>query len=116
MQIDYTAWRFWFDFFQVAGTLGIAIYVWLINKHKATNSRIDRVEGEFDERLDKIADRVTVTELEIKHMPSRDDINRLNSRIEELHGDLHEIAGGVTGLRRAVDLMNEFLINQGSKK
>lgn len=69
------------------------------------------IEGRMTEQ-DKTIARLDEA---VKHAPTHTDIKELSKRIEELHGDLKEVVGSLTGIRRAVDLMNEYLLNKGER-
>lgn len=101
---DYLAWRFWFDILQFAGICFIGIYSWWSNRERVTNKRFK----EHHQRL-------TALENQVKHVPSQKQYDELSGRIGTLHSDLQGIKGQLKGIGRAVDLMNEFLINQGGK-
>lgn len=94
----------------------IGISVWWNNREKVTNARFKKSE----ERVTKVEARVSTVETKVEAMPvcsshSRMEANdtKLMDRLDDLHGDIRELAGGVKGLSRAVDLMNEHLINKG---
>jgi hypothetical protein len=137
--INYVAWSFWREIIVLGGLVANIVYTWWINREKVTAKRFAALEKDVAQRVTKadleaivanqgapcrthlsrtigLEDRATRAELEIKHLPNHADLAKLSSRIEEIHADLHEIAGGVSGLRRAVDLMNEYLINNGGKR
>lgn len=59
----------------------------------AFNSRINDLRGDLDGKFTK-------------------SIHALDVRLDSLHGDIRELTGTVRGLNRAVDLMNEYLINK----
>lgn len=111
---NYQSLNFYFQIFQFLVTAFIGIYVWWSNREKVTNRRFEGHES-----------RIVQLESESKH-PSCEYHPRLESRIEKMrvgfeekitavHGDTREIKGSLTGLARAVDLMNEHLINKGGK-
>ncbi len=104
-QIDYTAWRFWMDVLQMVATVLIGVYVWWTSRERVTTKRFQNQE-----------DRITVLEVTAKNAPVCKHHDQLSGRIEDIRGDLRELTGSVNGVRRAVDLMNEFLINNGAKK
>lgn len=52
---------------------------------------------------------------EIRNLPQHRHIQELSGRVEQINGGVEKVAGRLDGLARAVDLMNEFLINQGGK-
>lgn len=103
--MDYPAWKFWIDAAQLGGLCAIGIYTWWTNREKVTNRRFQDHE-----------DRIIVLEITAKNAPVCQHHGELAHRIEDIHGDLRELSGSVNGVKRAVDLMNEFLINQGSNK
>lgn len=53
---------------------------------------------------------------EIRNLPQHRHLQEVGERISKLHGEIHEVAGSLKAVARSVDLINEFLINQGGKK
>ena len=53
--------------------------------------------------------------VELDHLPSQAQFGELNKSILALNGELQNTQGRLEGINRAVDLINEFLINQGGK-
>lgn len=103
-QIDYTAWRFWFDLMQLGGICAIGVYSWWSNREKVTTRKFREHET-----------RIVQLENDVRHPNCQYHLG-FEARLDTLHGDIRELAGGVKGLRRAVDLMNEYLINNGGKR
>lgn len=102
--IDYSALRFWLNILQLTGICAIGIYTWWTNRERVTNKR-------FKEHHH----RLVTLENQIKYSPTQTQYEALSTRIDRLHGDLREISGNLRGINRAVDLINEYLINQGGK-
>ncbi len=131
--IDYTAWRFWFDVGQSVGTIAIAIYVYFMTRRKAVDQRFVKIESsitralkehrdDLDERCSQRKTRIETIErearatvLKLENVPSHKDLAKLSERINDLNGSMSELNGRLGGINRAVDLINEFLINQGGK-
>ena len=122
MTIDYEAWRFWIGIFQLIGTVVLGDYVGWSNREKVTRKRFETLEGRVGkvegetkdcpvhrEKTNGLEMAVTKLNGEVKNLPTQRSITELNTTLSELKGQ-------VRGLAAAVDLMNEFLINQGGKK
>lgn len=83
-------------------------YIRRENKDKVTNERFRGIE-----------DRVAGLEGKVKSMPvcgnhgrMEDNDVKLFARFDDLHGDIRELTGGVKGLTRAVDMINEYLLKE----
>ena len=142
--IDYAAWKFWFDVAQSIGTILIGVYVYFMTRKKGLDKRFEKIEAgiskELKDHRKEIDDRCTrrhegidtslnvyrqcidslersdqALDLKMQHMPTHHDIKELSGRIDLLHGTMSELNGRLSGINRAVDLINEFLINQGGK-
>ncbi len=136
--MNYEAWRFWMGVAQLVGTLAIGVYVWWTNREKITNKRFRALEKDVAKKTSEAAvqsliekhvpgcpnaakavamdSKLTRLEAELRSMPGRTEIQHLNDNIAELSNDLGKLHGKLGGINRAVDLINEFLINQGGKK
>jgi hypothetical protein len=53
---------------------------------------------------------------EIAHLPSRSEIQELANSMRALGEKIGNLDGRMSGVNRAVDLMNQFLIEQGGKR
>lgn len=73
---------------------------------------IKQYEQETGERIRTNEKKIERIGAEIRNLPQHRHITELSVRVEQLHGDVHEVIGALPGLKRAVDLMNEFLINR----
>lgn len=125
--IDYTSAKFWFEVARTGVAVGAWVYVWWVNRKKAMEKRFSLIERTMRATIEKFENRIDsrcngntsrITELEtakvsmvaqLEHMPKHSDIKELTSKISELNGRL-------SGINRAVDLINQFLINQGGKE
>ncbi len=105
--MDYTAGKFWFDVLQWFITLGIGVYAWLTNRHRATREQIAEVEK-----------RLTRTEETIKHLPDDDELGKMYDRINALHvqlsavnASLGAIGDTMKSVQRSVSVINDYLLN-----
>jgi len=111
MEWDWAALKFLLDLGTATGVVGVGVYSWWVGRNHATRSAIDSV----GERVSCVEDRVACVERDMRHLPTSAHIADLHDRIATLGGDLREIKGALQGLARAVDLINEHLINQGRR-
>lgn len=97
-------------------TWGVALYMYLANKNKATNSRIGELERDIDTKLDAHADRLARLEQDVRHGPQHGDLKRIHGRIDEVAGSMRRLEGEFGGASRTLTLIHEFLLNNGGKK
>lgn len=106
--MDYPVVKFWMDVAQFALTIAVWLYVWQSNRHRVTAERIEAIEevqaaqGRSLERLDE----------HIRHLPGHSDVGGIYKRIDDVHGDLRQVVGRLDGLSRAVDLINQHLLDR----
>lgn len=86
------------------GLVVVGVYTWWSNRDKATKAAIDRVEK-----------RVIRVEEDMRHQPTRAELQQLGVRIGDLHADLQELVGSFRGVQRAVDLMHQHLLDRSGK-
>lgn len=110
-ELNYPAWRFWVDIFQMTFMAAVSVYVWWTNRDKARNEQIAAVQSEVAE----VRREVELLDAEVKHLPSREDMRRLWERLDMLGGKVEGVATSVQSVRRTVDLINQHLISRGDK-
>ena len=115
MLLDYPAMKFLLDLIQMVITLLIGLYVWQSNRHRVTNERISELESDMDERLDKYAERITTLEVRAGAAPTHDDLKRMHKRLDIMNGELQHLSGESSAARRTLDLIHEYLMNNGGK-
>jgi len=84
---------------------GNVIYTWWVNREKVTAAKFRLLE----QRLVEVEFAARSTPLCCHH----EDLDR---RLTHLLGEVREMSGTLKGLNRAVDLMNEHLLNGGCRK
>jgi hypothetical protein len=110
MTLDYEALKFWMGFIQFVGMIGVGIYAWYASRQKATAKAVEDLDRQINGRVDVHSDRITRAEITLEHLPTHKDISEISTRIESMHGEISRMSGTVTGINRAVDLMNEHLL------
>ena len=75
-------------------TWGVALYVYLANKNKVTNERINNLQTDIEIWKGSHATRIAVLETDAVHLPSHKDLSSINERIHEVAtkdlADIHE--------------------------
>lgn len=129
--IDYTSARFWFDVSRAIFTIAIAVYVYFATRKKAVDERFRKMEAHIseaikehrstiDDRCEKRLDRINSLDkadqqmaIKMESFPSSEDLKDMAKRIDETREAMKELTGRLTGINRAVDLINEYLLNKG---
>jgi hypothetical protein len=136
LDLNYTAWWFWINVFQMVCTAALGLYVWWTNREKVTGARFLSLERQVAERataqalkdaehkrdgrceqhkeaLSLVEKSVIEVRSELDHLPTQKQFNQLNVSISDLNGSLQKTAGRLEGINRVVDLINEHFINRG---
>lgn len=87
------------------------VYTWIAQRRKATQDQIAAINEDFA----KLRERVSIVENDVSHLPDHKEITKLREMIGQLNKELAETLGGLNGLKRAVDIMNQHLIDQSGK-
>jgi hypothetical protein len=148
--LNYAEWKFWLDVMVLVGVAANTGYTWWTNREKVTNRRFKAQEDEIaaiksmlgnipatcskhaknEGRLDGHNDRLaqhkellTSIETEFKHLPKRDDlekvyerINKVSSQMADLKAEVGKISGAMLGITHITEMINDFLVQQGGKK
>lgn len=99
--MDYGSARFWADIGQWVFNAIVALYLWLHRRNQATVEQVDQNEKDILE-----------LRVGLKTLPSQNQIAGMTREIKTLIGEVGEMKGRLGGINRAVDLMNEHLINK----
>jgi len=122
-EVNWDAMRFGFDVSQLVFMAGVTIYVWWKNRSTATKSAIEEVDSkvtvikrDLDVRLNKLNQRVSLTEQNIKHLPDHEDLGAIHEKVNEVARTMSEMSGELRGMNRTLTLMNDYFINGGKDK
>ena len=86
-------------------TWGLAFYIHLINKDKATTDRMERLEGDLVQRLSQHSDRLTKVESQLSNMPSHTDLGKLYDRLNDQSRDVARMAGELSQINDNLRLL-----------
>lgn len=113
---DLSFWKFVFDIAQLAITVGIAIYVWILSKHKVNATKIAKLEDAHNAELNSVKTRLTEVETTVKYLPNRTQISRIHKRIDELSQGVHAMEGELKGVTDNTAMILQALIKKGENK
>ena len=110
--MNYEAWRFWIDILQTVLTAAVGVYVWLVTRTRVNAARISKMEDDLDARLDGHDRRLTRIEGAVEHGPTRDDLGRIHTRIDEVAAAIARIEGESHAAARNLDLIHQHLLER----
>ncbi len=137
--MNYAVWKFWIDVVVLLVVAGNWLYTWRSNREKVTTVRFEELEkavakratraeleeakvkrdgkcGSHQAGTKKLESSLSALQLEVSKLPSRSEIKELSDSMRILSKEIGNLDGRMSGVNRAVDLINEFLIEQGGKK
>jgi len=76
------------------------------------SNRHDARFGAMAEKIDHAEDRISRVEVELRHLPDHDTVNRLESTIEKLHGEVRVLAERVKPISAIADRVQEALLEK----
>lgn len=94
-------------------TWGVALYMYLANKDKATNGRISELQRDIDGKLDDHAERITALEARAESAPTHEDLGGIHSKINEVSDQCAALAGEFKGVRSLLTTIHEHLLRSG---
>lgn len=110
--MDYEAWQFWIDILQAVVTAAVWIYVWLVTRTRVNAARISKMKEDLDARLDGHGRRLMRLEGAVEHGPTRDDLGRIHTRIDEVAAAIARIEGESHAAARNLDLIHQHLLER----
>ena len=110
--MDWDAARFWLDVAQFAMLGGIGFYVHIVTRQRVTERQFEDMKDSLTESLNGFGQRLARAEEAQRHGPTHGDMSGLSKELSEVRGDLQRRAGGLEGIRRAVDSINQHLLNK----
>lgn len=112
--MDWETLRVWLallQIMQILVTAAVGIAAWRISRGRARRAEIVSLQDE----IGGVRTRVHDVEADLRHLPKHADLQSMGERLEQVHRDLRELSGAFGGLRRAVDLMNQYLLDHRDK-
>lgn len=98
----------WLSLAALLISVGGVVYAWLTAASKANTGALSQVNA-------KIADhaaRVAAVEFELKHLPDKESVHRLELAMADMKGQLSTLSSASDGTHRALLRMEDFLMNR----
>lgn len=86
-------------------TWGVALYMYLSNKNKATNAKIDALAEELNKSIIDHGNRLT----KVESGPTHQDLAKLHEKSNDVRADLSKLTGLVTGMNRLLSSIDDHL-------
>jgi tetrahydromethanopterin S-methyltransferase subunit G len=113
--LDYKALSFWLQAAQALLTGAVFLYVWVTSRQKANTTAIKEVHASLSEEINKVDDRLIQVEKDIEYAPSRADFDKMSSRINTISDSVNHVEGELKQMNNTLQMINDHLINQGSR-
>ncbi len=100
--------------FRVAEFLMVSaasFYMYISNKNKATNSRLDVLEKRIDDKLDVHGERIT----KLEGGPTHGHLVEVHERITDVAVNISNLSGEMLGMKTVLNLIHEHLLNGKNK-
>jgi len=114
------------EFFQTYGPLLVMIVqfivlwvLWSLRKNFCTTERCEEhrkaLLSTHAEAKSETSGEIRALKSKIEKLPDREEIREFSREVGKLNNALGELKGRLTGIGRAVDLMNQHLLNNGKE-
>lgn len=106
---DWTAWKFWADAAWYCISACAVVFVAVCNVKKARTKEVTAVK----DRAQALETRVTVLETEAL---SKEELGAVHDRINLISDQVSKMDGKMDGVKGTVDMIQEYLLNNGEKR
>lgn len=94
-------------------TWGVALYMYLANKNKVTNERINKLQEDLDEWKDDHSERIAVLETRAKGVPTHDDMGGIHERITAVDLKVSAQGGKLDGIDATLRMLLARITEKG---
>lgn len=94
-------------------TWGVALYMYLANKNKVTNARINDLQEDIDEWKDDHADRIARLETHIQGAPNHAHLGGLHEKVNSVRNEVSGIAGRLDGIDASLRQLTNIIMQKG---
>jgi septal ring factor EnvC (AmiA/AmiB activator) len=108
--VDITVLKNWLGAVALIVSLSGVVYAWLTSRSKDNTSRLNSVETDLVDH----GTRIQSIENELKHMPSKDDVNELKLQMSEMDGSIGRMSENLRSVNKTVNRVEEYLLKDKS--
>ena len=94
-------------------TWGVALYMYLANKNKVTNERINALQDDIDDWKDDHTERIVALEATAKGAPNHSHLGGLHEKINTVGNDVSGIAGRLDGIESTLRQLTSEILKRG---
>lgn len=104
-----------FQLLNALATVGVWIYVRYGDRNSEVDRRFDSLENAVDIRIDTLEKNHAAMKSSLAGAPTHHDLARIHTRIDEVARGISHIQGEFSGTSKTVDLIHNYLMNNGAK-
>ena len=108
--IDYGKVGFYWDIAQGVFLLLMAIYTYVVNRTKANQQSIKKLESNFN----NLSNQVKLMERELKHLPDDQAIAKIHNRIDQVGQGVKHLEGQLGQINNTVSMIQQYLLENKS--
>jgi hypothetical protein len=94
------------------------VAMYLLSRSRASKEELaqrDKLHAELAQTVAGLDKRTAVMEEAIKHIPTQEDLSKLTSVVAAVKGSLDTFTLATDAMSRALDRVQQFLLNGGAK-
>ncbi|WP_447926934.1 DUF2730 family protein [Vreelandella sp. EE27] len=110
--INWAGAKLLFDLLQALFTGVVAVYVYWLNKHRASQTAIKST----NDRIDGVERQVVKLEHTVERLPDHADLTKLQEQMSQTNVLLAEISASQKATAQQVGRMNDYLLNRSGGK
>jgi len=111
--MDMESAKFVFQIAQFVLTCGVGFYVYMSNKDKVTNVRIDKLEEDLSEKHEDHGERLASLEAGEKNAIKHSDLSHIHNRINEVDTKVSTLSGKLDGVDSNLRLVLKRITERG---
>ncbi|MDP2808659.1 MAG: hypothetical protein Q8O34_00755 [Rhodocyclaceae bacterium] len=96
-------------------TWGVALYMYLANKNKVTNERINTLQEDIDDKLDDHSERIAKLEVTTERAPNHAHLGSLHEKVNAVDLKVSGIAGRLEGIDASLRQVLSRIMEKGLK-